>query len=96
MTLKIKWHLRQLGADVLTYLLCFTTILVVVPIAVRYYHFMTYGLDMYPGIKWPKTVFVGNAARAFWEYSVWPRVQWVPLTVVADVVFRRFLFRTAD
>lgn len=92
MSLKAKWHARQIAFEILSYALCFTTVLVVAPAAVQGYKLMEYGLDIYPGVRWPRAFGTEGAAQTFWEWSVWPFVQWLPLTLVGDALLRRFVY----
>ena len=93
MNLMAKWHARQVALEVLSYVLCITTAVVLVPVAVKGYKFMEYGFGIYPGYKWPKTFSIDYALRCFWELSAWPFIQWLPLTLVGDALLRRFVYR---
>ena len=90
MDLKTRWHARQIALEVVSYVLCVTTVAVLAPVVVKGYKFMEYGLGIYPGVKWPKGFTMFDALRTFWEWSAWPFVRWLPLTLVGDALLRRF------
>jgi hypothetical protein len=92
MNLRVRWHTRQIVLEVFSYILCFTTALIVAPVAVQGFKFMEYGLDIYPGTKWPRGFGFIDAIRTFWEWSILPFVQWLPLTLVGDALLRRFVY----
>ena len=48
MDLKTKWHARQIALEVLSYVLCITTVVVIVPLAIDCGKLVEYGLGMYP------------------------------------------------
>jgi hypothetical protein len=92
MDLKTKWHTRQITLEVLSYVACITTAVVIVPLAIDCGKLVEYGLGMYPGVKWPRGFAVQDAARTFWSWSVWPVLQWLPLTLIGDAILRRFAY----
>ena len=93
MSFSTKWHLRQMALEVISYVLCFTTILIAVPIAVKAYKFYEYGLGAYPEYRWPRSVNMYYCLQQFWQLTLYPMLCWVPFTATADVVLRRFVYR---
>ena len=93
MKLKIQWHLRQVALTIVSYVICLTTVLVLVPCCIKLYHFSLVGLDMWPALKAPKVVTIGESYRLLWEQSLSPIVKWLPLTVLLDILLRRFAWK---
>jgi len=96
MILKLQWYTRQVALELLSYVLCFTTALIIAPSVVKIWHFMNVGYAMWPGHNWPKLVTEAYTFQMLWELSLEPLVKWLPLTVVGDALLRRFVYRLYD
>jgi hypothetical protein len=96
MSVIAKWNSRQIGLELLSYVLCFTTALVIVPVAVQCAKFLEFGMDIYPGAKWPKNLTVQYVVDTFWLNSVKPTLLWLPATLVGDALLRRFVYRIRE
>ena len=96
MVLKLQWHMRQVALALLSYVLCFTTAIVIAPCVVKVWHFTNVGFAMWPGHRWPKTVSDAYMLQTLWELSLLPFVKWLPLTFVSDELLRRFVYRLYD
>ena len=92
MQFKTKWSLRQISFELIMYVLCCTTALVLAPIAIRAWDFYEHGFGMYPGIKVPNNINLQQCLDVFWQMSVLPALKWLPFTVVGDIAMRRWIF----
>ncbi len=97
MSFSAKWNARQLSLELLSYFLCFTTLLVIVPIAVDFRELFDYGFDAYPDYKLVrKCPAPGYVATVFWHLSVAAKLKLLLLTVPADILLRRFAWGLRD
>jgi hypothetical protein len=96
MSIKAKWHTRQISLELLSYIVCFTTVLVVVPAVIDMKKFLDYGMDFYQGAKWPKGCDVRCVNFNFWTITLYPKLKWLPLTLLADAIFRRWALSIRD
>ncbi len=95
MNLKLQWHLRQITKAILTAPMSFSFFLLAL-CAFRAYQFYRYGLDMYPGIKFPKSHTVQYELFAFWKLSIESVAPWVLVAFPLDVVIRRVGWKLHD
>ena len=96
MSLKIKWRVRQFAVELFSYILCFTTFAILVPVTIKCRQFYETGLDMFPRELWPPSMTLSSILDVFWQQSLWPILMWLPLAVAADVVLRQRFFRLCD
>ena len=92
MNLKFKWHLRQIALGLLASLFSLTSFLFYW-MAVRAFYLYQYGLAMYPNHSWPKQPTLQCTLSTFYSLSIHPLVILIPLTIVFDLILRRFLWK---
>lgn len=93
MSFDFKWNARQTSLELLSYVLCLSTLFIIVPIAVDFKELFDYGFDAYPHHKLvrknPEPAYV---VKVFWYLSVLPMIKWLPLTIPSDIFLRRFVY----
>jgi hypothetical protein len=88
MSLKLKWHLRQITKAVLTAPLSLSFAIAAL-CAFRMIQFYKYGLTMYPTYTFPKVHNAHYELEAFWLLSLSPLVPWIVAALPVDIVIRR-------
>jgi hypothetical protein len=96
MSVTARWNTRQIGLELLSYVLCFTTALVIAPMVIQCMKYLEFGREIYPGAKWAKDCGPLCTNQVFWQYSLLPIVKWLPLTLVGDAILRRFIYRIRE
>jgi hypothetical protein len=89
MSLKLKWHARQIARAILTAPLSLTFAILIL-CAFRAYQFYTYGLGMYPRYSFPKTTTLQYDLAVFWRLSLSSLLPWLLAALPLDILLRRF------
>jgi hypothetical protein len=89
MSLKEKWHLKEIARYLLSIPFSFTALLLMM-IAFRMMNFHDQGLAMYPDLRIPKTFPLGYALDTFWCLSLAPLLPGFLLTLPIDALVRRY------
>ncbi len=90
MSIKTKWHLKEIARTVLS-IPFMTTIILLAVIIIRMKQFSEMGLSMYPGIRIPKTYSLEYALGTFWDLSLSPLLLYFIPTLIIDACIRRFV-----
>ena len=92
MGIKAKWHCRQIALGFLAALFSCTSVLMI-KLVIRCWELYQYGLRMYPQYDWPKHPSLQYILGNFYSLSVHPLLIWIPLTLITDLILRRFAYR---
>jgi glycopeptide antibiotics resistance protein len=95
MDLSTQWHLRQIGLSYLTSILSCTGVLTAWTL-ILFYKFSKYGLWMYPGLHIPAKFTIADALQIFWDQSLSGIAALVPLALLADILLKRFVWKTGE
>ena len=90
MSFELKWTVRQMSLELISYFVCFTTLFVVVPIAIDFWELFEYGYEAY-GYK-NSNVSPKRVAKVLWHLSIYPWIKWLPLTIIGDIFLRRYFY----
>ena len=97
MSFNSKWNTRQISLELLSYGLCFTTLFVILPIAIDFKELWEFGFDAYPEYKLNrKNPDVRYVAHVFYHLSILPLAKYLLATIPADILLRRFVYELRD
>ena len=87
MGLKMKWHLRQI---VLGYVACFfsLTSTLLILIGIKFWKYVQYGGQL----KWPKGTQLDWMLEWFYLHHAKALIVWIPVTLLLDLLIRRFIY----
>lgn len=85
-----KWHFRQAAILYATYFASTTVIFVIVPLLASFYS-VIHGSHAIAQIAHTKAFPIEVLFNAFWEQEIWPSLTRAPITLLIDVVIRRFV-----
>jgi len=92
MSLKLKWHLREIARTVLS-IPFMTTAFLIVLIMIRFTQFRHLGLGMYEGFQIPKHYSLDFALDTFWDQSIAPLLPLFIPAVIFDAIIRRLVLK---
>ena len=92
MGMKLKWHMRQLALGLVASLFSCTSALLVL-MTIKCWKLYQYGLGMYPQYDWPKHTSLQYILGHFYDMSIHPLLIWIPVTLIVDLMLRRFIYQ---
>jgi hypothetical protein len=91
MGLKLKWQLRQIALEYVTWLFSLTSTLLAY-IGITFWKYVQYGGEL----NWPKGTKLGWMLEWFYLNHIKAVVIWIPIALFVDILIRRLVYRLND